>query len=622
MSLFEELKRRNVVRVGIAYVIIGWVSAQIAEFAFENFGAPDWVLKTIVVVLLLGLPIALFFAWAFEMTPDGVKREEDVDRSQSITGSTGRKLDRVIIAALVLALAYFFVTRQPVDEPLDSVEPAAVAEAAKAAEVEQPPVAGPNSRSIAVLPFVNMSSDAEQEWFSDGLTEEILNALARTPDLLVSARTSSFKFKGSTEDAPTIAAALGVAHILEGSVRSGGDHLRVTAQLIRASDGFHLWSQTYDRDPAEVIAIQEEIAIEIAFALETAMDPDALANMVSSGTSSVPAFNAYIQGLAYGASTLSSGDVYTFLGARDSFERAIKLDPDFSLAYWRLAEFWRIQMSSTNMVAGIVEIPAEEMSANFDAAIDQAIATERDPVNRLRFRVLKAEKSTRLAQALRLINEYLEQRPNDQDAQFSQLNLLGTLSMDEQLAAAIKEYQERDGYNILVSQASLTLILTSNDDELIKAYTKTAVERIGDNTFFNYQAHRALLWAGDIDGASRMSRLLVSSDLSNQYLQMATLRQACAESRVSDATRIVEGFKRDFPNEHSTMWLSHMIMNQTERAYDFLLELDDEDDLNSLVDFLSYAHFDARYFPNLMAFLKSQGVTPRDPLPLPYRCEI
>ncbi len=622
MSLFEELKRRNVVRVGIAYVIVGWVIAQIAEFAFENFGAPDWVLKTIVVVLLLGLPIALFFAWAFEMTPDGVKREEDVDRSQSITGSTGRKLDRVIIAALVLALAYFFVTRQPVDEPLDSVEPAAVAEAAKAAEVEQPPVSGPNSRSIAVLPFVNMSSDAEQEWFSDGLTEEILNALARTPDLLVSARTSSFKFKGSTEDAPTIAAALGVAHILEGSVRSGGDHLRVTAQLIRASDGFHLWSQTYDRDPAEVIAIQEEIAIEIAIALETAMDPDALANMVSSGTSSVPAFNAYIQGLAYGASTLSSGDVYTFLGARDNFERAIKLDPEFSLAYWRLANFWRTQMSSTNMVAGIVEIPIEEMSAKFDAAIDQAIATERDPINQIRFRAWKAEKSMRLAQALRLITAYLVQRPNDQDAQNSNLSLLATLNMDEQLAAAIKEYQERDGYNILVSQSSLTFILTSNDNELIKAYAKTAVERIGDNTFFNYQAHRALLWAGDIDGASRMSRLLVSSDLSGQYLQMAALRQACAENRVSDATRIVEGFKRDFQNDHSTMWLSHMIMNQTERAYDFLLELDDEDDLNSLVDFLSYAHFDARYFPNLMAFLESQGVTPRDPLQLPYRCEI
>ena len=619
MSFFEELKRRNVVRVGVAYVVIGWVTAQIAEFAFENFGAPDWVLKTIVVILLLGLPIALFFAWAFEMTPDGVKREKDVDRSESITSMTGRKLDRLIIAALVLAVAYFLWDRQPGVEPLESVEPAAVAETA---EVEQPPVAGTDPRSIAVLPFVNMSSDEEQEWFSDGLTEEILNSLARTPDLLVAARTSSFKFKGSPEDIPTIAASLGVAHILEGSVRSSGDQLRVMAQLIRASDGFHLWSQTYDRNPEEVIAIQEEIAIEIAIALETAMDPDALAHMVSSGTNSVAAFNAYLQGMAYGASTLSTGDVYSFLGARDNYERAVEIDPNFSLAYWRLATFWESQMSSVNMVSGIVEIPVEEMSARFHAAIDKAIATERDPVNKLRFRAWKASKSMRLALARRLITEYLEKRPNDQDAQNSNLSLLATLSMDEELLAAIKDYQERDGYNALVTQASLTHILTSNDSELIRAYAKTAVERIGDNTFFNYQAHRALLWAGDIDGATRMQRLVISSDLSDQYLQMVALRQACAEGRVSDATRIFERFKKNYANELSTLWLSSMLMSQTERAHEILLELDDADDLNPLIDFMSYAQFDARYFPNLMALLDSQGITPREPLPVPYRCKI
>jgi len=622
VSLFEELKRRNVVRVGVAYVIIGWVIAQIAEFAFENFGAPDWVLKSVVVLLLLGLPLALFFAWAFEITPEGVKREKDVDRSQSITSSTGRKLDKVIIATLVLALAYVFVTKQPqVESPnsVDSVEPAAVAEDT---ETEQATVSGPDARSIAVLPFVNMSSDAEQEWFSDGLTEEILNALARTPDLLVSARTSSFKFKGSPDDVPTIAAALGVAHILEGSVRSGGDQLRVTAQLIRASDGFHLWSETYDRDPAEVIAIQEEIAVEIATALETAMDPDALASMVSTGTSSVPAFNAYLQGLAYGASTVSTGDEYTFLGARDSFERAIELDPEFALAHFRMANFWRIQMQTTNMVAGIVELPMDEMSANFDAAIEQAIATEQGPVNLLKFRAWKAEKSTRLVQALRLLGEYLEHRPNDQDAQLGYMEMLANLSMDEQLIATIKEYQERDGYNALVTQASLNLLLRSDDSELIRSFARTALERISDSAFLHYQAQRALLWAGNIDGASGQARLLLSSDMNSENIQLSALRQACAEGRTSDANKIVEGFKRDRPDDLSFLYLSHMLMNQTDRAHEYLLELDDPNDMNSLVDFLSYAQFDARYFPNLMAFLASQGVEPREPNQIPYRCNI
>ena len=275
MSLFAELKRRNVVRVGVAYAVISWVIAQIAEFAFENFGAPDWVLKTVVVLLLLGLPLALFFAWAYEITPEGVKREKDVDRSKSITHVTGRKLDFAIIGALGVALIYFIWERQTIEPSVDSAEPAV------AAQAEALPSSGPDPHSIAVLPFVNMSSDKEQEWFSDGLTEEILNALARTPDLLVAARTSSFKFKNSSEDIPTIARSLGVAHVLEGSVRRDRDHLRVTAQLIRASDGFHLWSQNYDRNPEDVISLQEEVAIEIATALETAMDPEALAKMVS-----------------------------------------------------------------------------------------------------------------------------------------------------------------------------------------------------------------------------------------------------------------------------------------------------------------------------------------------------
>ncbi len=157
MSLFAELKRRNVVRVGLAYAVIGWVVAQIAEFAFENFGTPDWVLKTVVVLLLLGLPFALYFAWEFEITPEGVKREEDVDRSLSITPATGRKLDFVIIGALVIALGYFVWERQAGVGPVES------SAGTNVAAVEDTPASGPDIRSIAVIPFVNMSSDQEQE---------------------------------------------------------------------------------------------------------------------------------------------------------------------------------------------------------------------------------------------------------------------------------------------------------------------------------------------------------------------------------------------------------------------------------------------------------------------------
>ena len=325
-KFFDELKRRNVVRVGIAYLVVGWIVFQIGEVMFPTFGTPDWVFKTIILVIAVGFPFALIFAWAFELTPEGVKKTQDVNVSVSVTAATGKKLNYIIIAALVIALGYFVWERQvPTDSPAhrpDSVaEPSAAIEAIEAGESVEEEA---SKRSIAVIPFVNMSSDKEQEWFADGLTEEILNSLARTPDLLVAARTSSFTFKGSNEDIPTIAKALGVEHILEGSVRRSGDRLRVTAQLVRASDGFHLWSENYDRNLDDLIDIQENVAIEIANALETAMNPEALARMVSSGTSSVPAFEAYLRGLAVGESTFATGDIYENLNARDAYERKMR----------------------------------------------------------------------------------------------------------------------------------------------------------------------------------------------------------------------------------------------------------------------------------------------------------
>ena len=615
MSLFNELSRRNVVRVGLAYAVIGWVLAQIAEFAFENFGAPDWVLKTIVVVLLLGLPLALIFAWAFEITPDGVKREKDVDRSQSITPVTGRKLDFVIIGALVIALGYFVWERQAPVEPGDTTTQSDIATVAETTSD------GPNLRSIAVLPFVNMSSDAEQEWFSDGLTEEILNALARTPDLLVAARTSSFKFKGMNEDIPTIAAALGVAHVLEGSVRRGGDQLRVTAQLIRASDGFHLWSQTYDRKPEDVISLQEEVAIEIATALRTAMDPDALASMVSAGTNSVPAYTEYLKGLAYGLSTTSTADPYEFLSARDSYERAIALDPEFALAYWELAIFWSAQLGSTFVISGKLELSNADMRAQFDEAIKNAIEFQQDPISKTHYRILRSMEDLQYARALRMNTDYLEQRPNDQVAQQWQLYLLADMSRDDELRAAIEEFQERDGYDVLVSNTSMTNSLISNDKAFIRAFAQEGMRRLGDRTFVVYQAHRSLLWAGDIDGATQLVPLLQASDLPQESLGLIALRQACAENKLHDATRIYDRLLANHPDDLSILWISHNIMGRQEAAFETLMPLDNGEGLDTLSDYLNYAYFDARQFPNLMEHLESQGVDPREPLEIPYRCK-
>jgi len=615
MNFVAELKRRNVVRVGIAYVLIGWVLAQVAEFAFDNFGAPDWVLKTFVMLLLLGLPLALFFAWAFEMTPEGIKREEDVDRSQSVTASTGRKLDYVIIAALVIALGYSWWSRQAAEAPA-SAGPRAVA-----TETDDVERKAPDVRSIAVLPFVNMSSDQAQEWFSDGLTEEILNALARTPDLLVAARTSSFKYKHSDDDAPTIAAALGVAHILEGSVRSSRDRLRVTAQLIRASDGFHLWSQTYDREPEDVIRIQEDIALEIAKALETAMDPEALARMVSSGTSSVPAYSAYLEGLAANASSLSTADTYSFLRARDAYKRAIELDPEFSFAYWELAQFWELQARTTNIVAGIVEMPKEQMVAEFKDAIEKAIRYERDPLNRLTFRVLQAAEDLQLAEALRLNTEYLAQRPNDQDAQNRQLELLADLGMVNELRAAIEEYQRRDGYDIRVTNNSVTFALLTGDREFARRYALDALRRIPDRPFIQYQSQRSLLSAGDIDNASALLPAIQASDLPEESRTLAVMRQACAEGNLKEAERAYDVMMTKHADNLSTNWISKKIIGRDAEAQQLLEPYNERMELDVLMDFVSYHYFDPTPFPHLVQYLKSQGVEPRKPLEMAYRCK-
>ena len=230
MSLFEELKRRNVFKVGIAYVVTAWLIMQVSDVVLSNVGAPSSVFQVIMFFLAIGFPLILLFAWAFELTPKGLKHERQVDRAQSIASQTGRKLDFLIIGVLVVALGYFLWERQALLKADDSSKsPVAV-------ETDAMPTSDSKKRSLAVLPFVNLSSDKDQEWFADGLTEELLNSLARTADLLVTARTSSFKYKGSNEDIPTIARALGVEHVLEGSVRRSGDRLRVTAQLIRASE--------------------------------------------------------------------------------------------------------------------------------------------------------------------------------------------------------------------------------------------------------------------------------------------------------------------------------------------------------------------------------------------------
>ena len=346
MSFFNELKRRNVFRVGVAYMIGSWLLAQIAELLLDTFKAPDWTMQFIVVLLLIGFPIAIFFAWAFEMTPEGIKRESEVDRSQSIRRETGQKLNRGIIVILVIALAYFVwesrfadktqpgsdhFSQRPSNQTNDGNEKSALP------PVEATPTSTeatkPTQKSVAVLPFVNMSSDPEQEYFSDGITEEIINALVKIPGLSVPARTSVFGFKGHQGDVRNIGGQLGVAHILEGSIRSQGNQVRITAQLIKVDDGFHLWSKTFDRKLDNIFVVQEEIATAIAAVLTGELGFGV--TTVPNQTRNMEAYDIYLRGRALlrKRSKLSV----------EVLEKATRADPGFAPGLAALAISYQVE---------------------------------------------------------------------------------------------------------------------------------------------------------------------------------------------------------------------------------------------------------------------------------------
>ncbi len=621
-GLFQELKRRNVVRVGVAYVIVGWVVVQICQVLFEAFGTPDWVIKTVIVLIGIGFPFALLFAWAFEMTPDGIKKTRDVDVATSITPKTGQKLNYVIIAALVVALFYFIWERQAYDSaPIVPAEPVADVTEEAAQNADEPVVAETISRSIAVLPFVNMSSDADQGYFADGLTEEILNSLAKTPDLLVASRTSSFGFKGSTQPVQEIASLLGVDHILEGSVRRGGDKLRITAQLIRANDGFHLWSETFDRTMDDIIAIQEEIAVQIAKALNTAMDPEALAEMMSAGTSSVAAYEAYLTGQGAAQASGESGDPYDNLKAMESWEQAIELDPEFSAALGRLSLFWTLQMASNQLSSGITDLTFEEMRALRDDLLDRAILHEKDDVTRLGFEGGKALNALDFRRALRLFREHRERRTNDNDPNIGGLlYTYDVLGLRKEQAALIKEVYEQTELTRSLANQFAQRLRRPEDADLMRVIGHEAAEKFSNDALLNYQIHRLLLWAGDIDGASQMIPVIESSDLPEENFYLVNLRQACAEKRLSDALTLHNRGQEKFGDDLAIAWLGLNIIGDHESADAIIAKLDEEKNFEELVNFMSYSHFDPSPYPNLMTRFGSQLGDSREIIDIPYRC--
>jgi len=327
MSLLSELQRRNVLKVGAAYLVVAWLLIQVAATVAPQLGTPEWTPRLVTLLLMLGFPIALLVAWFLERTPEGLKVEKAM---------TGNK--RIVAVALALAaLAVGWFLRERPSGPADG--------------------GAADARSVAVLPFVNMSADAENEYFADGLSEEILNALVTITDLRVTGRTSSFQFKGRNEDLRRIGEQLGVANVVEGSVRRAGDQVRITAQLVRTADGFHLWSASYDRDVKDTFQIQLDIAHNVTRALDVVLDEAQRAQLEQSGVRDVEAFIAFQK-----ARELydQAHDDYIAMDKLHAgyaeFERAIAIEPGFGTAYYVRTDLYA-------HVLGVNTAPAAELAA-------------------------------------------------------------------------------------------------------------------------------------------------------------------------------------------------------------------------------------------------------------------
>ena len=345
-KLFEELKRRNVFRVGVANLVTAWLLLQMADVVLGNIGTPEWVFKAILLVLALGFPVALLFAWAFEMTPEGIQKEADVDRSQSITQVTLKKLEYFTIGALSLVVV-FFVAREYVFPHGDHAHEEAAA------------AAGSEPVSIAVLPFEDFSENADQGYFSRGISEEILNLLAKTHGLRVAARTSSFAFAGGEHDIREIGEKLDVDKVLEGSIRKSGNTIRVTAQLIKIEDGYHLWSETYDRDLDDIFKIQDDIAASIMTSLKVHLLGEQEHAVTAERARDLDAYRDYL----IGKERLSLATRDDIEAARDKFDQAIAADPEYAPARAALAHAWLL-------------LEREEYGKADKKAVDAAVAPQ------------------------------------------------------------------------------------------------------------------------------------------------------------------------------------------------------------------------------------------------------
>jgi TolB-like protein/Tfp pilus assembly protein PilF len=433
MSLIVELRRRNVFRVAAAYLVVGWLLTEVLTTILPTLGAPDWTSRAVILIFAFGFIPAVVLSWIYELTPDGIKRESEVDRDAPITDGTAKKLDYVTIAAVIGIIVFVgtFSARHISDEN----------DAGLQIISNSVPI---SDASVAVLPFVNMSNDQDNEYFSDGLTETLLHMLAQVPELKVAARTSSFSFKGGNSTIKEIAQSLQVAHVLEGSVQRSGDRVRITAQLIRAADGFHVWSENYDRTLDDIFGIQDEIATKVGGALTVSLLGSSSGVTIDGvSTSSADAFDLYLQALNERA-TYSYGGLSA---AEDLLKGALTIDSEFLDAKTALANNY-LQQIETGLMEG------DEAYPRIMAVTDQVLAAKPDDVGANAIQVYAKAQISGLAgdgeaglEAVEQLKDLIKQDPSLLEPRIFLLRLSRNNQQVEDALAYMLEAAARDPFN-------------------------------------------------------------------------------------------------------------------------------------------------------------------------------
>jgi TolB-like protein len=569
-----------------------------------------------VIVLALGFLPALIISWAYELTPEGLKREKDVVRDASITRITAKRMDVITIGLVVAVFAFILVDRfwlSPRHDEQLAAPTTVVTDIVQTSKHELTEIQA-HLKSIAVLPFRDMSEDQNQGWFADGLAEEILNTLVRTPDLMVSSRTSSFAYKGTQIPITQIASELNVAHVLEGSVRRAGDQIRVTAQLIRANDGFHVWSEQFDRNVENVISIQEDLAINIAKALKTTMDPVALERMLQAGTRSVEAYEHYLNGLA----SLTRQEVSNsshIVDALDHFGRTRKADPGFAAAHFQSAKIWLTQLRPNHTQYGVIDVTPEQAYANYQEAIIAAIENAPDETLRTLYEAEMAVNELRGAKAVQLARRVLENLPNSLAATFV-LDTAATYSRNTDAEILAVENLLRLGDRAAVAEYINSSRRFMPSEQHVSNVLKQ-VKRFPNSESIVYHAHRALLWAGEFEEAHKLYPRLAGVTKNTRWLVDA--RQVCSLGERGEAEQILHTVQQE-GGDDATQWYILMLLGEHEEAAQVLKPYESEEVPIMLGGFLTYQQFDPRPFPALMAVLEREGLDWPPPREIPFAC--